>query len=73
MERTFFMAKPSTPNPSFPQYICPIIGHRDNPGMDCLTSSRHNLTVSPNGRTVLSKIPGTPLSFETGGVIKLWF
>ena len=28
------------PNPSFPQYICPIVGHRDNPGMVCLTSSR---------------------------------
>ena len=40
MERTFIMAKPSTPNPYFPQYICHIIGQRDNPGMVCLTSSR---------------------------------
>ena len=30
------MAKSSTPNPSFFQFICPKIGHQANPGVVCL-------------------------------------
>ena len=63
--------------PIFFQYICCEIAHQANPGVVCLTGSRKNLTVSPNGDTVLSYIPDTPLSFETkkkellGGVITI--
>ena len=49
-----FMAKSFTPNPSIYQYSCPKIGHQANPGVVCLTVSRKNLTVSPDGGTVLS-------------------
>ena len=40
-------------NPYFLYYMCPKFGHQANPGAVSLVGSRKNLTMSPNGGTIL--------------------
>ena len=60
-----FMAKTSTLNPSFFQYICTKIGQQANPGEVSLITCIGKVTMSPDSGTAIVFIHDTPISFAT--------